>query len=247
VPPAAFITFIENHDQLANTGDGSRIHARTTPGRYRAMTALFLLMPGTPMLFQGQEFGASAPFLYFADHKPELAEAVRCGRAEFVRQFPSLASPEMQARLPPPHDPATFERCKLDWHEFTTHDSHRDLHTDLIALRRGDAAFRAQQPGAVDGAVLGAEAFVLRFLADEDRDERLLVVNLGVDLEAGGFPEPLVAPPGGCTWVTHWSSEHPKYGGLGSSDVSNAGGWSIPGHSATVLRPEKIHGVNASN
>src|SRR5206468_2672252 len=61
VPLSAFINFIENHDQLANSGDGSRIHARTSPGRYRAMTALMLLMPGTPMLFQGQEFGASSP------------------------------------------------------------------------------------------------------------------------------------------------------------------------------------------
>ena len=77
--PATFVNFIENHDQLANTGDGSRLRASTTAGRYRAMSALFLLMPGTPLLFQGQEFGASAPFLFFADHRPELAAAVQKG------------------------------------------------------------------------------------------------------------------------------------------------------------------------
>src|SRR5262249_20240422 len=66
--PAQFVTFSENHDQVANSGRGQRCHQLTSPGRFRAMTALFLLAPGTPMLFQGQEFAASSPFLYFADH-----------------------------------------------------------------------------------------------------------------------------------------------------------------------------------
>jgi maltooligosyltrehalose trehalohydrolase len=247
VAPAAFVNFIENHDQLANSGDGSRIRARTSPGRYRAMTALFLLMPGTPMLFQGQEFGASAPFLYFADHAPELAEAVARGRAEFVSQFPSLASPAMQAQLCPPHARSTFERCKLDWREYASHDSHRRLHADLLALRSRDAAFRAQRAGAVDGAVLGAELFVLRFLASDEVDERLLVINLGADVVAGGFAEPLLAAPGQHVWNTSWSSEHPAYGGGGTPPVVSRDGWRIPGHSATVLRPERIDGGNRAD
>ena len=86
--PATFVNFIENHDQLANTGDGSRLRASTTPGRYRAMSALFLLMPGTPLLFQGQEFGASARFLFFADHRPELAAAVQKGAGGVPVPFP---------------------------------------------------------------------------------------------------------------------------------------------------------------
>ena len=81
---------------------------------YRAMTALLLLMPQTPMLFQGQEFAASSPFHYFADHKPELAKLVRKGRAKELSQFPSVATPAMQGRLPDPADPKTFERSKLD-------------------------------------------------------------------------------------------------------------------------------------
>src|SRR5947209_3361444 len=85
----------------------------TRPGRHRASTAVLLLGPGTPMLFQGQEFSASTPFLYFADHKPELAEQVARGRAEFLAQFPSLASPEMQERLASPEKWETFARCKL--------------------------------------------------------------------------------------------------------------------------------------
>src|SRR5206468_3916365 len=82
--------------------------------------------------------------MYFADHNPELAKAVQEGRAEFVRQFPSLASAEAQARVPVPHDPQTFERCKLDWDERETHHTWVRLHRDLLALRRTEAAFPAQ-------------------------------------------------------------------------------------------------------
>jgi maltooligosyltrehalose trehalohydrolase len=139
--PAAFVNYIENHDQIANTGDGTRIHRYASPGRYRAVTALFLLMPGTPMLFQGQEFAASSPFLYFADHEGELAQAVHEGRAEFMRQFPSCKSPEAQARVPVPHDPVTFERCKLRWTERDLHVTAVRLHQDLLTLRRDDGAF----------------------------------------------------------------------------------------------------------
>lgn len=233
--PRTFVTFIENHDQVANGGDGTRLWSRTSPGRYRAMTALLLLIPATPLLFQGQEFGSSAPFLYFADHEPGLAAAVQKGRAEFVRQFPSLATAEMQARLPAPHDRATFEQCKLEWVEQESHQAHHRLHMDLIALRKREPAFNAQNP--VDGAVLAAEAFVLRFQTGSPADERILIVNLGADLEAGGFAEPLVAPPDGLLWTTAWSSEHPDYGGGGSADIVGDDGWRIPGHSATVLKP----------
>jgi len=230
--PPGFVVFLENHDQIAN-GDGRRMWQRTTTGRYRAMTALFLLLPATPMLFQGQEFGSSAPFLYFADHGGELAEAVGKGRAEFLRQFPSLASPESQALLPLPHAPETFERCALDWCEVARNDHHWRLHADVIAMRKRDEAFGDQRP--VEGAVLGAESFVLRFAGRTPDGERLLVVNLGPDIDAGGFAEPLVAPPRDMTWWLAWSSEHSDYGGGGAAPIVDAHGWRIPGHSATVL------------
>ena len=241
VDPAAFVNFIENHDQLANCGDGSRLHTRTSPGRYRAMTALFILMPGTPMLFQGQEFGSSSSFQYFADHRPELAVAVQKGRAEFVAQFPSLASPEQQQLLPAPHDPRTFERSVLDWSEYESHTQHRRLHEDLLSLRRHHIAFSVQAEGAVDGAVLAAEAFVLHYSTEEPQDERLLIVNLGPDLVESSLPEPLLAPPEGFSWRVHWSSEAARYGGGGTTEAVTADGWRIPGHSAVVLSPIGEH------
>jgi maltooligosyltrehalose trehalohydrolase len=236
IPGAAFVTYLENHDQIANSGDGSRVRFQTSPGRYRAMTALMLLMPGTPMFFQGQEFGASTPFMYFADHNPELAKAVQSGRAEFLKQFPSLASASAQQLVPVPHDPQTFERCKLKWQERETNEPLVRLHRDLLALRRTDPAFRAQDASTLDGAVLGPELFVLRYGSSSPADERLLIVNLGPDLEAPSFAEPLVAPPDGHTWQIRWSSAEPAYGGYGTPAVVTDAGWRIPAHAAVVLQ-----------
>jgi maltooligosyltrehalose trehalohydrolase len=238
IPPAAFVNFLENHDQLANSGNGSRMRLRSGPGQYRAMMALLLLMPGTPMLFQGQEFGASTPFLYFADHNPELARAVAKGRVEFVAQFQSLGSPEMRARIPAPHDRDTFERCRLNWAEWDAHQEHRRLCADLLALRRADRAFTQQERGAVDGAVLTSAAFALRYATPEAGDERLLLVNFGRDLAAASVAEPLLAPPADHAWRVAWSSEAPEYGGCGTPDVTHDG-WRIPGHAALVLKAER--------
>ena len=109
------------------------------------MTALLLLGPWTPLLFQGQEFASSGPFLYFADHAGELAPAVRQGRAEFLAQFPSIAAGPLD-QLPDPGDRATFERCKLDTGEREVHADALALHRDLLALRRDDRRVRHRGP-----------------------------------------------------------------------------------------------------
>src|SRR5205823_2735589 len=114
VRPWAFITFLENHDQVSNSLRGLRVQQLTHPGRYRAMTALLLLGPGTPMLFQGQEFGATTPFLFFADHHAGLAPQVLSGRKEFLSQFPSLATEAAQAVIDDPAKEATFRKCMLE-------------------------------------------------------------------------------------------------------------------------------------
>src|SRR5262249_7511529 len=145
LPPWAFVNFLDNHDQVANSGLGLRCHALTSPGRFRAMTALLLLAPQTPMLFQGQEFASSAPVYYFADHKPQLAECVRRGRAEFLTQFPSLAGEQGQALIPDPDARETFERCKLDPAEVERHAWAVELHRDLLRLRREDPTLNRER------------------------------------------------------------------------------------------------------
>jgi len=232
--PTAFVNFIQNHDQVANSATGQRGHQLTSPGLHRAMTALTILMPGIPMLFQGEEFAASSPFLYFADHNPELAKLVRNGRAEFLTQFPSIALPAMQAQLAAPEDPATFERCKLDHSERERNAGTYAMVRDLIRIRRNDSILRSPQRGQFDGAVLNNNAFLLRFFGNEHPD-RLLIVNLGRDLHLDPAPEPLLAPPEGNIWQIHWSSEDPRYGGLGAPEPDTDENWRIPGQATLLL------------
>jgi maltooligosyltrehalose trehalohydrolase len=240
LPPAAFVAFIENHDQISNSARGERLRFETSPGRYRAMTALLLLGPWTPMLFQGQEFGTSKPFVFFTDvGDSDMREAIRKGRFKFLAQFPSLANEETQRNLPSPSDPEVFTRCKLDFVERETNREFYNLYVDLVKLRREDARFREQILGGIDGAVIGPEAFVLRYFARENQD-RLLIMNFG----KMGFlvpAEPLLAPPLGFEWETLWTSESPRYGGPGAVPVVTQEQWFLPAEAAVALRlvPEK--------
>lgn len=236
VPAAAFVHFLQNHDQVANTFYGQRVHELTSPGRLRALTALTLLGPQTPMLFMGQEFAASAPFTFFADHKPELAKMVFEGRRAFVAQFKPYATPDAQAALLDPADEATFLRCKLDWTERLRHAPMLALHQDLLRLRREDPVIAAQDRAMLDGAVLGEHAFVMRWCGGS-LGERLLVVNLGTDLDSRPGPEPLLAPPENSVWQLTWSSDDPTYGGPGAVHPGEGNkGWMLPGESAVLLR-----------
>jgi maltooligosyltrehalose trehalohydrolase len=201
------------------------------------MTAVLLLGPWTPMLFQGQEFAASARFLYFADFDADLASAIRKGRAEFLLQFPSVVDYENRAVLDDPSDAATFERCRLDLRERQTHAPMYALHIDLLKMRRDDLAFHRQATHGLDGAVLGSHVFVMRFFTPDHLDDRLLLVNLGADVCRNSFAEPLLAPPAERDWHVRWSSEDPAYGGGGTPDLWPRGVWTIPGDSAIVLAP----------
>jgi maltooligosyltrehalose trehalohydrolase len=97
-----------------------------------------LLGPGTPMLFQGQEFASSSPFLYFADHNPELARFVAEGRTKFLSQFPSIASPGAADLLADPELEETFTRCKLDFSDREKNRHVYEMHRDLLRLRKED-------------------------------------------------------------------------------------------------------------
>jgi maltooligosyltrehalose trehalohydrolase len=241
-PPEAFVAFIENHDQVANTAVGERLRFQTSPGRYRAITALLLLGPWTPLLFQGQEFGASTPFTFFTDTGDgPMREAIRKGRFEFLAQFPSLAADEVQKRLPVPSDPEVFANSKLDFSEREKNKHFYDMHIELLRLRREDSRFREQKFDGVDGAVLGPKSFVLRYFSDGSVDDRLLVVNLGERQTLAPIPEPLLAPPLGLEWETLWSSESIRYGGLGMTTVATQDSWTLPAEAAVALRlvPEK--------
>ncbi len=236
--PHAFVTYLENHDQVANSAFGRRLHQLASPARFRAMTAWMLLGPATPMLFQGQEFSSSRPFLYFADHNRELSASVTNGRREFLSQFPSLKDASVQRALPPPTSASTFERCKLDFSERARHADAYALHCDLLALRRRDPVLAQAGQRRPEGAVLGPGAFLLRYLDATDGD-RLLVFNLDCDLDFTPAREPLIAAPYGMRWRLAWSSEAPQYGGQGTPEIDVDAAWTIPAGCALLFIPER--------
>jgi maltooligosyltrehalose trehalohydrolase len=235
IPPRTFVWFLQNHDQIANSAAGERLPQLADPATIRAMTALLLLGPATPMLFQGQELGVTSPFAYFADQSGELAENVARGRRDFLKQFPSLATQEMQARLPAPNDPEVFRRCKIDRSERNEHVV--ALHRDLLQVRRDDPPFPPH--GAFDGAILSEHAFVLRSLRDGTGD-RLLLVNLGGDLRLELIDEPLLAAAAKHEWTVRWSSESGAYGGVGMPALLDGEVWRIPARSALLLIAEPV-------
>jgi maltooligosyltrehalose trehalohydrolase len=189
------------------------------------------------MLFQGQEYSSSKPFLYFADHKPDLAAAIAKGRVEFLAQFPSLTDPGVVAGLAPPAHERTFLACKLDAAERAAHEEAYTMHRDLLALRRDDAVLGRAGAYRPEGAVLGAAAFLLRYI-DRERGDRLLLVNLGCDLDFQPAREPLLAPPPDGRWRMAWSSEAPQYGGQGTPPLDPDGPWRLSGASAVFFVPE---------
>jgi maltooligosyltrehalose trehalohydrolase len=228
LPAGAFVHFLANHDQVANLGVGDQLTTLACPARLRALTALLLLGPQIPMLFQGQETGTRTPWRFFCDHDPELNKRVREGRAGFLHQFARLATPEARAALPDPTAAATFEACILDPAERTPDNPWVRLHRDLIALRK------AVSSRDLDGAVLGPETFCIRWW----NPDHLLLVNLGRTFREAVLPEPLLAPPRATGWKLAWSSEHPDYGGLGTPVPFSATRLAIPAYSAVLCVPD---------
>jgi maltooligosyltrehalose trehalohydrolase len=238
IPASAFVTFLENHDQVANFGRAQHLRTISSPARYRAVTGLWLLGPGTPMFFQGQEYGAETPFYYFAGHKGDLAEAVREGRRQFMLQFANQDTAEMRSCLKDPAADETFLASRLNPDEFHRHPEVVKMHADLLRVRREDLSPQTAASCRVDGAVLAENCFVLRYLTASGND-RLLIVNLGAGLDLPHLPEPLTAPPAGKQWKLKWSSESPNYGGSGASEPGRFGAWHVVGESTLFLEPSQ--------
>jgi maltooligosyltrehalose trehalohydrolase len=250
LPAAAFVAFLENHDQVANSLWSARVWQHSSAGCHRAMTALLLLGPWTPLLFQGQEWNASSPFHYFADHNPDLARLVRKGREDFMSQFPGCAAGPGRDLLPDPAGTDTFDASRLRWEErsLPQHERALRLHRDLLALRRADPTMAAHAPTGVslEIAQLTPMCGVIRYFVDgpvagtEARD-RLLIVNLGPTVDLDCVAEPLLSPPpqpAHACWRILWCSEDPRYGGDGCAEPeSEDRGWKIPGFATVLLTP----------
>jgi len=137
LPPTAFISFLQNHDQVGNRAFGERITKLASPELLRAAMEILLLAPVPPMLFMGEEFGAASPFLYFCDFKGDLAAAVTNGRRSEFARFAKFNSPEMREHIPDPNAPQTFLQSKLDWETVTcgSHARWLQFYRKLLLLR----------------------------------------------------------------------------------------------------------------
>ena len=132
-PGEQFVGFIQNHDQVANTSRGKRLSSLVSSGQQKLAAVLTLSSPFLPLLFMGEEYGETAPFLYFTSFDdPGLAAAVTAGRKK------ELGSHYSESEFADPQAPGTFEHCKLDWSktEVSPHAEILRLYRDLISLRR---------------------------------------------------------------------------------------------------------------
>jgi maltooligosyltrehalose trehalohydrolase len=192
LPATAFVSFLQTHDQIGNRAFGERIGALAPRAVVDALLACILLAPAPPLLFMGEEFDASSPFLFFCDFGPDLAAAVAAGRREEFKRFARFRDPAARAAIPDPNDPRTFERSKLAWGEraIARHAARLALCRELLALRRTHIVPRLaglRSGGAFDCP--GATCLAVRWtLGDGAR------LHLAANL--GERPTALHAPPG---------------------------------------------------
>jgi maltooligosyltrehalose trehalohydrolase len=166
IPPRRFVFCIQNHDQIGNRALGERLHHHIELAAYRAASVLLLCAPATPLLFMGQEWAATTPFLYFTDHPAALGKLVTEGRRNEFRHFSAFSDAGARERIPDPQDAATFRASRLDWSESIRepHASTLRLYQRLLALRRQEPAIRRARFTAT---ALTETTLLLRQDADE--------------------------------------------------------------------------------
>jgi maltooligosyltrehalose trehalohydrolase len=223
VPPRQFVHCIQNHDQVGNRALGERLGMDVSAAAFRAMSTLLLLSPHTPLLFMGQEWNASTPFLYFTDHTAELGRLVTEGRRKEFAGFTRFSGGE----VPDPQAPETFARSKLDWGEAERpeHAPVRALYRELLRLRATEPCLRERRRGSHDARPVGEHALVLERRGPSGGTLHVLV-NVRGTLE-----HPL---PQGAELVL-WS-EAPRYGGSQAETPRRDGVLRLEGPAAAVVR-----------
>jgi maltooligosyltrehalose trehalohydrolase len=215
VPVDRMVVCLQNHDQIGNRAFGDRLGRQIDPALLRALTALLLFAPETPLLFMGQEWDAGTPFLYFTDHAPDLGRLVTEGRRREFSRFKAFADPDVRERIPDPQAASTFEASRLRWSERQEpgHAGMLALHRTLLHLRRDEPALRRLDHFEV--RVLD-EATLALARASGDGAMLRLVVRLGgagtVDLTPLCRP-PADRAPGMSDWRLLLTTEDPAFCG----------------------------------
>jgi maltooligosyltrehalose trehalohydrolase len=207
LPPEAFVHFLQNHDQVGNRALGERLSLLAKEGPLRLAAATLCLAPSIPLIFMGEEFGATTPFLYFCDYRGELADSVREGRRREFASFERFADPAARAKIPDPNDEATCAASRLDWRclEKPAHGRWRDHYRGLLRLRAREIAPRlGDQPAGASFALAGACGVSIDWrLADGSR--------LHLRASFGDAATPLAPPPGR---LIHGEGEPPLAGSV---------------------------------
>jgi maltooligosyltrehalose trehalohydrolase len=216
IPPQKFVHCISNHDQAGNRALGERINHSISREAYLAASALLCLTPYTPMLFMGQEWGASTPFIFFTDHNEELGKLITKGRREEFKDFAAFQSTEARARIPDPQNPKSFLDSKLVWDELGDEKKSRtlELYRKCLAVRRREGAFRpkSRETWYVEALEIGVGALRLKGAASD-----WLVL---FDLEGGHngslAEEWICKPRGPQGWTVELSTNEKQFGGTGA-------------------------------
>jgi maltooligosyltrehalose trehalohydrolase len=183
LPPTAFVAFLQNHDQIGNRAFGDRITTLADPEAVKAAIALLLLMPQIPMIFMGEEIGSRAPFLYFTDHGPELATAVREGRR---REFAAFADAAHGRDIPDPNSATSFESSRPE-QDAPEAEAWRDFYRQLLDLRRQHLVPFLKGARALGADPLGTAAVMARWQLDNG-------LRLTIAANLGETPVPAVLP-----------------------------------------------------
>jgi maltooligosyltrehalose trehalohydrolase len=213
IPPVRFVHCIQNHDQVGNRALGERLNHSVPLDVFRAVSALLLTSPYMPLLWMGQEWAASSPFLYFTDHPEELGRLVTRGRREEFRNFSAFNDPEQRHRIPDPQAAETFSRSKLRWEErdLDPHAGVLALYTTLLDLRREHPALRESGRESLDAGAPGEGAVVMRRTAGGET--ALVVMNVRGEIRMELAANALTTPPAGTTWIPILTTEEPRFGG----------------------------------
>jgi maltooligosyltrehalose trehalohydrolase len=212
-PASAFVFCIQNHDQVGNRPFGDRLHHEISLDRYRVASALLLAAPETPLLFMGQEFAASSPFLYFTDHPEELGKLVTEGRRKEFAGFKAFDDARMRETIPDPQAESTFLASKLDWTEPETHVGTLTLYRELLQQRREDPVLSVNDRNLMDAFAVSAQVVVIHRW--NGGDHRVLVANFGqaVEMPREWLERVEGGPDGG--WELLLSTDETRFGGEG--------------------------------
>lgn len=195
LPPSAFVSFLQNHDQIGNRAMGERLTTLAHPAALRAATLLLLLSPQIPLLFMGEEYGATSPFLFFTDHNEELANLVRDGRRREFARFAAFADPERNAAIPDPNDPRTFAQSRP---EHPDPDKWK-LVRDLLAARACYVIPRISGARGIGAVAIGDGGVVAHWQMGDGRNLTIAANLRGNEITSDHIDGELIRSVGGAT------------------------------------------------